>query len=279
MHLKPDELPYVCQLVYELCGIYLDDSKGYLIESRLGRICRDHNVVSFRELVDRVRVNQGPLRADVIDAISTHETLFFRDASFFQAMKFKVLPELLDSKDQSGRNDIRIWSAACSTGQEAYSIAILLKEMEVPSNWNISIIGTDISEKAVEKARRGVFPEHETQRGLDNARLYRYFQKTEEGWEVTPELKRWCSFKTHNLNESCLHMGRFDIILCRNVLIYFDAETKRRVIHSLTKCLNEEGYLMVGGSESLVDFGPEYVPHSHCGGVFYQPNFSRPKFV
>ena len=142
MHLKPEELPQVCQLVYELCGIYLDDSKGYLIESRLGRICRDNNLGSFRELVDKVRVNRGALRADVIDAISTHETLFFRDNSFFQAMKHKVLPELLDRKEELGRRDIRIWSAACSTGQEAYSVAILLKELDVPANWNkLRIVG------------------------------------------------------------------------------------------------------------------------------------------
>ena len=279
MHLKPEELPQVCQLVYELCGIYLDDSKGYLIESRLGRICRDNNLGSFRELVDKVRVNRGALRADVIDAISTHETLFFRDNSFFQAMKHKVLPELLDRKEELGRRDIRIWSAACSTGQEAYSVAILLKELDVPANWNISIVGTDISDKAVEKARRGIYPEHETQRGMDNSRLFRYFNKTAEGWEVGADLRRWCSFKTHNLNEGCSHMGQFDVVLCRNVLIYFDAETKRRVMGSLTRSLTEEGYLIVGGSESLVDYGPEYVAHSHCGGVFYQPKFHRPKYV
>lgn len=279
MHLKPEELPYVCQLVYELCGIYLDDSKGYLIESRLGRICREHNVGSFRDLVDQVRGTRGALRSDVIDAISTHETLFFRDASFFQAMKFKILPELLDRKEVLGRRDIRIWSAACSTGQEVYSIAILLKELDVPSHWNISITGSDISDKAVDKACAGIFSEHEIQRGLDNSRLYRYFQKSEEGWEVIPELRRWCHFKTHNLNESCAHMGPFDIVLCRNVLIYFDSETKRRVVESLTRSLTEEGYLIVGGSESLVDFGPEYAAHSHCGGVFYQPKFHRPKYV
>ncbi len=279
MQLKLDELSKVCQLVHDLCGIYLDESKGYLVESRLGRICENHNINSFSDLVDAVRKDRGELRSDVVDAISTHETLFFRDSSFFQALKFKVIPEILDRKEELKQRDIRIWSAACSTGQEAYSIAMLLKELEVGPEWNVSIIGTDISSKATEKANLGIYPAHEIKRGLDNARLFRFFQRVENQWQVVPELQKWCQFTTHNLVESSFNRGPFDLILCRNVLIYFNATTKRKVAQLLTQCLDPEGYLIVGGSESLVEFGPEYLPHSHCGGVFYQPKHQRPKFV
>lgn len=279
MQLRPDELPLVCDLVRELCGIALDDGKTYLIENRLSAICEKYKMASFTELVALVRNQNQEARAELIDAISTHETLFFRDSSLFQALKFKVLPELLDAKENSRRKDLRIWSAACSTGQEVYSIAMLLKELEIGNDWNVSIIGTDISDKAVARAQAGVYADHEVQRGLDNPRLFRFFDKHEKNWRVTSEIRRWCKFQTHNLLKRAVGMGPFDLILCRNVLIYFDAEAKRQVVSLLVEQLDPAGYFIVGGSENLMEYGPQYTPHSHCGGVFYQPKFNRPQYI
>lgn len=279
MRLKPEELPLVCDLVQELCGIALDNSKGYLIESRLGQICRRYDITSFNDLVKETRTRRGELMDDFVDAISTHETLFFRDRSLFQALKFKVLPELLDRKMELRRKTIRVLSAASSTGQEAYSIAMLLKELDVGPGWSIEIVGTDISKHAVKRAQEGVYLEHEVRRGLDEGRLLRFFKKNKDGWQVNQDLRSMCQFKTMDLQARNFSRGYFDLIMCRNVLIYFDQKTKGDVVKNLVDSLDREGYLIVGGSESLVEFGTDFRPHSHCGGVFYQPKCSRPKFV
>jgi chemotaxis protein methyltransferase CheR len=276
MPLTAEDLDSVCGLVSDLCGIYLDESKGYLIESRLGDLVRRTGCESYAALARRARLAASDdLRTEIINQITTNETLFFRDSSTFEALQHKVLPELIDSKAGSlFPRRLRIWSAACSTGQETYSVGITIHELlgDV-APWDIQILGTDICDEAVARASYGLYSEHETSRGLSPERRSRYFRPHSGGWRVTDSLRSLACFERRNLLES-LGSSRFDIIFCRNVAIYFTPEDRRDLFARLTEALTPEGYLFVGGQESLTDLGPRFAPHRHCRAVFYRPNLA-----
>jgi chemotaxis protein methyltransferase CheR len=271
------EIPLVAEMVKKLCGIILDDSKGYLIESRLSTLATAAGCGSFTEFCQKAERSTDPaLRNKIIDAITTQETLFFRDASPFEALQHKVLPELIDSKAGSMfPRRLRIWSAASSTGQEVYSIAMTLHELlgDV-SKWNIKILGTDISDSAVKQASLGRYAKHEIQRGVKPEILQKYFVERNGCWQVKDELRFIASFQKRNLLQPFADLETFDIIFCRNVAIYFDSPTKRDLFHRLSNQLIPNGYLFVGSSESLADLGPQYTPKYHCRGVFYQPKLT-----
>lgn len=275
MGINAEELDAVCDLVNDLCGVYLDDKKAYLIESRLSPIVKSAGCENYLSLVNQIRRTRDlGLTNQVIDAITTNETLFFRDQSPFEALQHKVLPELIDSK-ASGvfPTRIRVWSAACSTGQEAYSIAMtfceLLPDVE---NWNIQILGTDVSDAAVAKASRGLYGRLEMERGVAPKHLKKYFQPEGDGWLVSDQLRSMVQFQKKNLLEP-LHMpSRFDVILCRNVAIYFEPDVRRNLFHRLIETLTPGGYLFVGSQESLIDLGPQFKPQHHCRATLYRPN-------
>jgi chemotaxis protein methyltransferase CheR len=274
MHVLEQEIPIVADLVRELCGIVLDGSKGYLIESRLSSVAESVGCASFTELCNKARFNSDrSLKGKIIDAITTQETIFFRDESPFEVLRNKVIPDLIDLKEGTAYSKrFRIWCAASSTGQEIYSIAMTFCEL-LPdiSKWDIKILGTDISDAAVKQASLGRYAHHEIQRGMKPDMLRKYFVEAKEGWRVKDELRCYASFQRRNLLESLSDLGTFDIIFCRNVAIYFDAKTKRDLFHRLTNQLAPDGYLFVGSSESLMDIGPQFVPQHHCRAVYYQP--------
>jgi chemotaxis protein methyltransferase CheR len=268
------EIAMIADLVEELCGIILDNSKGYLIDSRLSSLAEAHGCNNFTEFCRKARNGDPALRTRIIDAITTQETLFFRDSSPFEALKHKVIPDLIDAKNGTLYSKrIRIWSAACSTGQEVYSIAMTLCEL-IPDilKWDIKILGTDISDSAVKQASLGRYAKHEIQRGMKPALLQKYFVEGKDGWRVKDELRYFTSFQRRNLLEPLADLGLFDVIFCRNVAIYFDAATKRDLFLRLTRQMPSEGYLFVGSSESLADIGPQFAPQYHCRTIFYQPN-------
>jgi chemotaxis protein methyltransferase CheR len=274
MQVIDKEIPIVAHLVEELCGIVLDETKGYLIESRLGSLAEAHGCNNFSEFCIKARNGDRMLRTHIIDAITTQETLFFRDGSPFEALHHKVIPELIDAKSGSMFSKrIRIWSAACSTGQEVYSIAMTLCEL-IPDiiKWDVKILGTDISDAAVKQASLGQYASHEIQRGMKPRLLQKYFTEVKSGWKIKDELRFLADFQRRNLLESFADLGVFDIIFCRNVAIYFDAKTKRDLFCRLTKQLTNNGYLFVGSSESLTDMGLQFAPQYHCRSIFYQPN-------
>ena len=255
MQVTDMEIPIVAKLVEELCGIVLDGSKGYLIESRLGSLAEAHGCKNFSDFCNRARGGDRVIRGEIIDAITTQETLFFRDNSPFDALQNKVVPELIDAKSGTAfSRRLRIWSAACSTGQEAYSIAMTLCEL-IPDiiKWDVKILGTDISDAAVKHASLGQYAHHEIQRGMKPAMLKKYFTELKTGWKVKDELRSLATFQRRNLLEPFNDLGAFDIIFCRNVAIYFDAKTKRDLFIRLTRQLVQNGYLFVGSSESLAD--------------------------
>jgi len=275
--LTASDIDAVCGLVMDLCGVYLDESKGYLIEARLSELVKSSNCESYAEFARKARAGTDhSIRSKIIDAITTNETLFFRDTSPFDALTNKVIPETIDAKAGSlFPRKIRIWSAACSTGQEAYSIAMTLSDM-LPDimDWDINILGTDISDEVVAKASRGWYTGHEIERGMPPARLNRYFHQENGGWRVNDSLRALCTFERRNLLDPNSARGKFDVIFCRNVAIYFKPDARRDLFMRLCGALTPEGWLFVGSQESLRDLGPQFAPQQHCRAICYRPNMT-----
>lgn len=275
MKLDPKELDAVCSLVDDLCGIYLDASKDYLIEGRLADLVKKHGCTSYAQLASKARQGlSGPVAQDVVDAITTNETLWFRDQTPFNALQYKVFPELIDAKAGTlFPRKLRVWSAACSTGQEAYSIAMTFADL-MPSiaEWDLQIVGTDVSPAAVRRAQAARYSELEISRGLDQKHLSGYFNVLNREYEVCQALRSKCRFEVRNLLQPFTSMGKFDVIFCRNVAIYFKEEDRRTLFHKLAECLNPCGWIFAGTSDVTRDMGPGWTPMRHCGAVCYQPN-------
>lgn len=275
MPMNASELEAVCDLVEQLCGISLDASKDYLIESRLGPILNSEKLAGYAQLVTRARsLVETNLRQKIVDAITTQETLFFRDQSPFDALKFKALPELIDARIHTPNpKRLRIWSAASSTGQEPYSLAMVLHEM-IPDihTWDIQIIATDICDEAISRASRGWYSELEVDRGLPVNLKNKYFGPSAGGWQVNDSLRALVSFRKLNLLEPFPSLYPVDIIFCRNVAIYFEKPKREELFRRFKKVLAADGYLFVGASESLIELGPEFQPMAHCRSTFYRPN-------
>ncbi len=275
MQVTPEDLQFVAELVDQLCGVMLDETKGYLVESRLGQLAGEHGCASYRELCLRARTSgDRALQQKIINAITTQETLFFRDSSPFDALQHKVLPDLIDAVVRNrGARKLRFWSAACSTGQEPYSLAMVLRET-IPdfASWNLSILATDISDAAIAQASRGCYAAHEIDRGMRASLLPKYFKSQPGGWRVNDEIRGMVSFQRRNLLQPFTELGTFDVIFCRNVAIYFDAARRRDLFLRLTDRLAPGGTIFVGSSESLLDLGPRFAPRSHCRATYYQPH-------
>jgi chemotaxis protein methyltransferase CheR len=275
MQVTPDEFKVLVRLVDDLCGVVLDESKTYLIESRLSKVAEEAGCKNFSELYYKARYDSNKvIQAKIIDAITTHETLFFRDTSPFEALQHKALPEVIDSKSKTANpRRLRIWSAACSTGQEPYSLGIVLHEL-LPdvASWDIRITATDISDAAIQQASIGRFRDVEIQRGMKPELLNKYFTREPDAWKIKDEIRAMVAFKQLNLLSPFTGMGPFDIIFCRNVAIYFNPMARKSLFERLTRELTADGYLFVGSSESLTDLGPQFMPQHHCRSIFYQPN-------
>lgn len=279
MRITSEDIMFVANLVNELCGVVLDESKGYLVESRLAGLAKQTGCASYADLCRRARQpGNHALQTQIINAITTGETLFFRDTSPFEVLRHKVLPELIDAK--SGTlcpTRLRIWSAAASTGQEAYSIAMTLCET-IPNiaAWDVSVLGTDISDAAVKQASLGCFTQQEIDRGLSPNLLNKYFVPTSGGWRVRDELRALVNFQHRNLLKPLGDLGPFDVVFCRNVAIYFSPDVRSDLFRRVAQRITTQGYLFVGSSESLTDLGPRFMPHHHCRTIFYRPNLPAP---
>jgi chemotaxis protein methyltransferase CheR len=272
LQVSDGDISAISRLVHELCGLTLDTSKEYLIQSRLGGIAEATGCATFAELAYRARcANNQAIRTAIVDAITTHETLFFRDQSPFETLQYKVLPDLIDARSGGPyAKRLRILSAACSTGQEPYSIAITLCEtLPNVACWDVNVLGIDISNAAIRQASLGWYAEHEIQRGMKPHLLTKYFRPERNGWKVKDELRGMTSFSRRNLLEPMADLGPFDIIFCRNVAIYFDPQTRRDLFFRLVDRLKPDGYLFVGSSECLSDLGPQFVPCHRCRGTYY----------
>jgi chemotaxis protein methyltransferase CheR len=268
-----EEMPVWSRYIKEICGIHLDDSKGYLLETRLGSLLSEAGASNFSELFYKVRADtSSKLRGKIIEAITTNETSFFRDTSPFELLRHKLIPDLIDRRKGNGaRIPIRIWSAACSTGQEAYSTAITLKELLGDlTRYDIRILGTDISNKVVAEASYGEYNRMDLERGLGPEALTRHFMVSGDRWKVRDEIRAMASFRTMNLLEPFSFPIPFDIVFCRNVAIYFTEPDKIRLFRNLTKYLARDGCLIIGSTESISGLCPELEPKRHLRSVFYQ---------
>ena len=268
-----EEMTVWSRYIQEICGIQLDDSKRYLVETRLGAMLTQAGASNFSELFYKVKSDAtGNLRGKIIESITTNETSFFRDNAPFELLRQKLIPELIDRRTKSGqRTPIRIWSAACSTGQEAYSTAIVLKELLGDlTRYDIRILGTDISNKVVAQASYAEYNRMELDRGMSPASLSRHFIASGEKWKVRDEIRAFTSFRTMNLLEPFSFPAPFDIIFCRNVAIYFTEVDKTRLFHNLARFLAKDGALMIGSTESISGLCPELEPKRYLRGVYYQ---------
>jgi chemotaxis protein methyltransferase CheR len=249
-------------------GIVLDDDKRYLIEARLMPIALKLRLYSLNDLCVLLQTTADPsVRQQVVEAMTTNETFFFREATQYDALKSTILPELMQERQMTRR--ISIWSAAASTGQEAYSLAMLLLEMGL-GNWNISIVGTDLSDATVQKARAGKYLQIEVNRGLPAALLVKYFKREGLEWQLKDEVRRMVRFEQGDLRRDTQAMGPFDLVFCRNVLIYFDVETKRKILARIRRSLLPGGHLLLGGSETTLNLDDRFARRQVGTAMLYQ---------
>jgi len=262
--------------VYDISGIFLEPAKSYLVDSRLGPLLKEFDCRTFGALYQKSRTDgKKDIEKRVIDQITTNETFFFRDNHPFEMFKFKILPELIDRKTKqafsSGPISIRIWSAGCSTGQEVYSIAIALKEFLVDlKKYHVTVIGTDISSSAIARASCGTYNKFEMDRGLAGKQMENNFICDGECWKIKDEIRALVTFKKMNLMMPFAGLGKFDIIFCRNVAIYFTMDDRKKLFSNIEKVLAADGGLIIGSTESLTDIAPQFEPRRHLRTVFYQ---------
>ena len=271
-----DELGVLTKYIHDISGILLDSSKAYLIETRLGTIAKELGCDSYIDLHKKALLDPSKgIKEKIIDAISTNETLFFRDSAPFDLLQHKIIPELIDLKTPTGSGllptPIRIWCAACSTGQEVYSIAIVLKEL-LPdlSKFNIKLLGTDLSDAAVAQASYGQYNKFEIERGLSTGKMQQYFNENGNTWKIKDEIRAMANFKKLNLMLPFGALGKFDVIFCRNVAIYFSLEDRKKLFDRLADMLDPGGALIIGSSESLTGVCSRFEPLRHLRSIFYR---------
>ncbi len=271
-----ESVDFMITLLHKESGLVLDSSKTYLIEARLEPITCEAGLASIDALCRHLKQHPAsPLLQKVVDAMATNETSFFRDVIPFDIVRNVLLPDLLKANPK--RRQIRIWSAACATGQEPYSLAMLLSNIEpMLAGWEVKILATDLVERVLERARIGVYTQYEVQRGLPAQYMTRYFEQIGSEWKVRPEVKRWIEFKRFNLLAGFSTFGPFDIIFCRNILIYFDIASKKKVLEGMAASLAPNGALFLGGGETPLGITDRLIRIEADRGVYYRRNDATP---
>lgn len=250
--MTPADFELYAKLVKDRSGLVLTPEKVYLLESRLMPIARRLSVKDLGELAGRVRTsNDKALVEEIVEAMTTNESFFFRDGTPFEQFRQTVLPKLIAAR--AATKTLRIWCAAASTGQEPYTLALILKEEAAKlAGWRTSILGTDISRDVLRRAAAGIYTQFEVQRGLPIQLLVKHFTQVGGGWQISQAIRSMVEYRYLNLLENFASLGQFDIIFCRNVLIYFDPPTKRGVLERMSRMLAPDGQLYLGGAETVV---------------------------
>lgn len=271
--ITPEEVTLLSKYIYGISGIHIEASKSYLFETRLGRLLEEHLCTTFADFYHKSKkdLSKG-IEKQIIDAITTNETLFFRDTSPFELLKHKIIPEIMDKRtSKSIATPLRIWSAACSTGQEVFSIAIVLKELFGANSQNkIKLLGTDLSDAAIKQASYGEYNKFEIERGLPQTQLQRYFTARGPNWKIKDEIRAMATFRQMNLMHPFKITGKFDIIFCRNVAIYFTLDDRKKLFNKIADTLEPDGFLIIGSTESLTGVCPRFIPKRHLKSIFYQ---------
>ena len=271
--MTPPDYEYLRKLLKDHSGLDLSADKQYLIESRLLPLARKAGLAGISELVQKMKGGSASLITQVVEAMTTNETFFFRDKVPFDHFRDAIMPEILQAR--AGRKSIRIWCAAGSTGQEPYSLAMCLKEMSAAlTGWRVEIIATDLSQEVLEKSKAGIYSQFEVQRGLPIQMLVKYFKQTGEFWQINADIRAMVQHRQLNLLHDFSQLGVFDVIFCRNVLIYFDQDTKINIFNRLAKVIEPDGFLVLGAAETVVGLTDVFKPFPERRGL-YRPSGAR----
>ncbi|HYT91350.1 MAG TPA: CheR family methyltransferase [Gemmataceae bacterium] len=264
------DFAFICKLVQQRSAIVLEDGKQYLVESRLTPIVRGMNLGSIKELVERLRADpSNGLHTQIVEAMTTNETSFFRDHQPFEALRMAVLPDLIRRRSEERR--LNIWCAACSSGQEPYSIALQVRTyFPELASWKISLLGSDLSRDVLARAREGRYNQIEVNRGLPAALLVKHFRQYGTDWQLESNIRRLVEFQEINLSQPWPPLPRMDLVLLRNVLIYFDVATKKTILGKLARLLRPDGYLLLGGAETTFNLEDSFRRVEHLKSGFYQ---------
>jgi chemotaxis protein methyltransferase CheR len=270
------DFEFICQILRERSGLVLSNDKAYLLESRLLPVARKWKLATFDDLVRVVRTKMDEaVIKDVVEAMTTNESFFFRDTKPFDQFKALVLPAML--KNRASAKSIRIWSAACSSGQEAYSLAMILSEMSAQlAGWRIEIVGTDLSTEILGRAKEGMYSQFEVQRGLPITMLVKYISQVGDRWQINAKIRSMVNYREFNLLHDPMTLGRFDVVFCRNVLIYFDQQTKGRVLNAIAKLMPEDGFLFLGGAETVLGITDKFQMVTGQRGVYCVTGANKP---
>ena len=266
--MKGDNFDFLCKFLQKQTGLALGPGKEYLVESRLAPIARNYRFPDTDAIVAAMRLNAtGTLVRECLAAMMTHESFFFRDIRPFDDFRKHVLPRLIERR--AGARKLRIWCAAASTGQEPYSLAMILQEEAAKlAGWSVDLIATDISPAALAYARDGLYTHFEVQRGLPAQMLVKYFAKESTNWQLSPVIRNMVSYREFNLLDDAGALGSFDVVFCRNVLIYFDQDTKGRVLERIARRMPADGYLFLGGAETVIGITTRFTPVAGYRGIY-----------
>ena len=271
--MNPPDYEYLRKFLKDSSGLDLSADKHYLIESRLLPVARKAGLPGIAELVLKLKGGATPIANQVIEAMTTNETFFFRDKVPFDHFRDTIMPEILQAR--AARRSIRIWCAAGSTGQEPYSLAMCLKEMGAALvGWRVDILATDLSLEVIEKSKAGLYSQFEVQRGLPIQMLVKHFKQAGEFWQISPEIRAMVQHRQINLLHDFSQLGVFDIIFCRNVLIYFDQDTKINIFRRLAKLTESDGFLALGAAETVVGLTDVFKPHPERRGLYRPGGFN-----
>lgn len=277
--MSPQDFEFVAQLLKQRSGLTIGPDKAYLLESRLNPVARKHGFSGLTDLIQGLRLRgDQTLTRDVVEAMTTNESFFFRDTKPFEQFRRLVLPHLLEKR--ASKRSFRIWSAACSSGQEAYSLSMILKEFEAKlAGWRIEIIATDLSTEILDKAREGVYSQFEVQRGLPVQLLVKHFTQEGERWRISPEIKRMVTYRTFNLLDDPAPLGQFDVVFLRNVLIYFDQPTKAKVLERVARQMAPDGFLYLGGAETVLGISDKFQVFPGERGIYGLSSAGQPRMA
>lgn len=273
--MTPQDFDFLRKMLHDRSGLVLAPEKLYLAESRLLPVARRHGFTTLAALVGKLKIDRTdtPLAVEVVEAMTTNETFFFRDKIPFDLLRETIMPALIASRAREKR--IRIWCTAASSGQEPYSIAMTLRGLGAAlAGYRVEILATDLSTEMLERAKQGVYSQFEVQRGLPINMLVKYFVKNDDSWQLTPELRAMVQFRPINLLKDFSPLGVFDVVFCRNVLIYFDQEAKIGVFNRLARQMPDDGYLVLGAAETVVGLTDAFKPVPDKRGL-YGPNAER----
>ncbi|MDX2235097.1 MAG: protein-glutamate O-methyltransferase CheR [Hyphomonadaceae bacterium] len=262
------DFAHFCALMLQRSGLVLTPDKAYLVRSRIDPLAIQCGMADAAAVLQAIRLRPDErLIRRCVDAMATHESYFFRDGTPFEQLKTRLLGPLIAAR--APRRALRIWSCACSSGQEAYSVAMLLKEWgPALDGWRIEIVATDMSEPILEKARTGLYTQFEVQRGLSTERLLRWFGKSGDQWQVSPAIRDMVTFRRHNLMDGVSGMGQFDLVFCRNVLIYFDRPKKAEILNALAGAMAPDAALFLGSAETVIGLTQALEPAPDLRGVY-----------